>query len=257
MMTPSPYRTPFFALLSSAFVLAALGGCSIGAPATTEASSTAPTSSTTSQSAAQGAASPTEAASPKEAASSKEAAGAGGDSPGGRLDAATEDLTWANGNRILGDENGGHTPDIASSLTDPTAGWVGDYSRMAADGMMTFSSENTRCKVRTVQVRNQPSELAPGDDRASTLKVLTILFPNKTELIASAKDATLGYSAAGNRDVDMLAVSYTSGDAFGYTVVRTFNKPAVTLKVEALCPTLETLKATLPEMRKNITINAL
>ncbi len=104
-------------------------------------------------------------------------------------------------------------------------------------GVMTFTSENTQCKVRTIQVRNQPSELVPGDDRASTLKVLAILIPpGKTDLAAKAKDATLGYGMAGNREVDMLSLTYTSGDAYGYTAVRTFSKPAVTLKVEALCP---------------------
>ncbi|ASN18720.1 hypothetical protein [Arthrobacter sp. YN] len=242
MNTPNPCRTPLFALLVSTLAIATLGGCSIGAPAANDSSSTPSQSQGQSQS--QSAASPTAEAE------------AGNGSAGGRLDAATEDLSWANGNRIMGDENGGHTPDIASSLTNPNAGWQADYSRMATDGMMTFTSDKTQCKVRTLQVRNQPSELVPGDDRASTLKVLAILIPGKTDLASNVKDATLGYGIAGNRGVDMLSLTYTSGDSYGYTAVRTFSKPAVTLKVEALCPTLETLKSTLPEIHDNISINA-
>ncbi|MGF4044718.1 hypothetical protein ACX800_13810 [Paenarthrobacter nitroguajacolicus] len=228
MKTLNPSRVLFLTLFPSVLAIAVLGGCAVGAPAPADVSATAEASPTASQN----------------------------PSLSGRLDAATEDLSWDNGNRILGDENGGHTPDIASSLTDPAAGWQGDYTRMVTDGVMTFTSENTQCKVRTIQVRNQPSELVPGDDRASTLKVLAILIPGKTDLAAKAKDATLGYGMAGNREVDMLSLTYTSGDAYGYTAVRTFSKPAVTLKVEALCPTLDTLKSTLPEISKSITINA-
>lgn len=244
MNTPSPSRTQFFALFSSILAITALAGCSIGAPAPINTSTPVATNSAGSQS-----------PDPSAASASREAK-TDSNTATGRLDPATEDLSWTNGNRIIGDENGGHTPDIASSLTDPAAGWEADYSRMATDGMMTFSSGNTRCKVRTVQARNNPAELVAGDDKASTQEILAILFPGKTDLMANAKDATLGYGIGGSHEVDMLAVTYTSGDAYGYTAVRTFNKPAVTVRVEALCPTLDTLKATLPEISKSISINA-
>ncbi|MBT2585016.1 hypothetical protein [Arthrobacter sp. ISL-95] len=247
MKTLSPSRKLSFTLFTSVLAIVALGGCAAGAPAPADVPATAEASSTLSQN-------PSFSGS---AASPTAEAIVGNDQAGGRLDPATENLSWDNGNRILGDENGGHTPDIGSSLTDPTAGWKGDYSRMATDGIMTFTSENTQCKVRTIQVRNQPSELVPGDDRASTLKVLAILIPGQTDLAAKVKDTTLGYGMAGNPEVDMLSLTYTSGDSYGYTAARTFSKPAVTLKVEALCPSLETLKVTLPEIRKNVTINAL
>lgn len=246
MKTPSASSKLLFILFPSLLATAALGGCATGAPAPADP---AVASSTPSQSPSPSAI----AASPTVRAGS----GNSNSNAAGRLDPATENLSWDNGNRIEGDENGGHTPDIASSLTDPSAGWQGDYSRMATEGVMTFSSENTHCKVRTVQVRNQPSEIVPGDDRASTLKVLSILFPGKTDIVANAKDATLGYGVGGTHDVDMLSVAYTAGDNYGYAAVRTFNKPAVTLKVEALCPSLDTLKSTLPEISKGITINAL
>lgn len=229
------FRRPLIAATTSILVITALGGCATGATAPAENPSTAATSST-----------------PSPQAEST----AGTASAEGKLDPATESLTWENGNRILGDESGGHTPDIASSLTDPNAGWQADYSRMATDGMMTFSSDTTQCKVRTIQVRNQPSELVAGDDHASTLKVLAILIPGKPDLAANVKETTLGYGMAGNRGVDMLSLTYTSGDSYGYTAVRTFSKPAVTVKVEALCPNVETLKTTIAEMRNNISINA-
>ncbi|MCT9870522.1 hypothetical protein [Paenarthrobacter aurescens] len=243
MQTRSSYRKPLVAVAASILITTALGSCAAGAPAPAD---TPGTSSTPSQSPDRS----------DTAASPQTEPPAGNSGPEGRLDPATEYLTWDNGNRILGDENGGHTPDIASSLTNPNAGWQADYSRMATDGMMTFTSDNTQCKVRTLQVRNQPSELVPGDDRASTLKVLAILIPGKKDLAANVKDASLGYGMAGNRGVDMLSLTYTSGDSYGYTAVRTFSKPAVTLKVEALCPTIETLKSTLPEIHNNISINA-
>ncbi|SEJ80489.1 hypothetical protein SAMN04487917_11461 [Arthrobacter sp. yr096] len=225
---------PLVAAAASILVITALGGCATGAAVPAKNPGTAATSSTP----------------PPQAESTAGTAGAGG------LDPATESLTWENGNRILGDENGGHTPDIASSLTDPSAVWQADYSRMATDGMMTFSSDTTQCKVRTIQVRNQPSELVAGDDHASTLKVLAILIPGKPDLAANVKETTLGYGMAGNRGVDMLSLTYPSGDSYGYTAVRTFSKPAVTVKVEALCPNVETLKTTIAEMRHNISINA-
>ncbi|UKA50446.1 hypothetical protein LFT48_02575 [Arthrobacter sp. FW305-123] len=240
------FRGPLISAAASILVISALGGCAAGTAAPAENSGTASASSTESPSPD----SSGTAASPQ----AESTAGATGD--GGKLDPATESLTWENGNRILGDENGGHTPDIASSLTDPKAGWQADYSRMATDGMMTFSSDTTQCKVRTIQVRNQPSELVAGDDHASTLKVLAILIPGKPDLAANVRETTLGYGMAGNRGVDMLSLTYTSGDSYGYTAVRTFSKPAVTVKVEALCPNVETLKATIAEMRNNISINA-
>ncbi|WP_416403488.1 hypothetical protein [Arthrobacter sp. LFS091] len=249
MKTRSSSRKTLVAVAAAILVTTALGSCASAAPTPTEA---AAPSSMPSQSPDRS----DTAASPQAEATAGDSGSGLGSGSGGKLDPATENLTWDNGNRILGDENGGHTPDIASSLTDPSAGWQADYSRMATDGMMTFTSDNTRCKVRTLQVRNQPSELVPGDDRASTLKVLAILIPGKKDLAANVKDASLGYGMAGNRGVDMLSLTYTSGDSYGYTAVRTFSKPAVTVKVEALCPTLETLKSTLPEISNNISINA-
>ncbi|MDR6986666.1 hypothetical protein J2Y66_001136 [Paenarthrobacter nitroguajacolicus] len=239
-------RKPLLAVAASILVISTLGGCSAGTAAPAENPGTAAARSTP----------PSSTERSGTATSPQAESTAGNSSAEGKLDPATESLTWENGKRILGDENGGHTPDIASSLTDPNAGWQADYSRMATDGMMTFTSDSTQCKVRTIQVRNQPSELVPGDDRESTLKVLAILIPGKPDLAANVKDATLGYGMAGNRGVDMLSLTYTSGDSYGYTAVRTFSKPAVTVKVEALCPTVETLKTTLDEIGNNISINA-
>ena len=217
MKTPSPFRRPFAALLPAVIATAALGGCAVGAPAPV---------------------------SPSGAAAS-------------RLDPTTENLSWDNGNRILGDENGGHTPDVGTSLGDPTSGWQTDNSSVATDGVTTFTAQKTQCKVRTTQMRNQPSELVAGDDRASTLKVLSILAPGEKNLVASAKDTTLGYGAAGIHDVAMLSVSFQSGSTYDFTAIRTFNKPAVTIEVEAICPTLDTLKSTWSEIHKSTTINAL
>ncbi|MGA8787684.1 MAG: hypothetical protein WB535_01920, partial [Paenarthrobacter sp.] len=109
MTTPSPSRTQFFVLLSSILAITALGGCSIGAPAPINTSTPTATSSTGLQSP------------DRSAASASGEAKTDSDTADGMLDAATEDLSWTNGNRIIGDENGGHTPDIASSLTDPAA----------------------------------------------------------------------------------------------------------------------------------------
>jgi|GEM_PF-3873538 len=231
MKTATPPRKLIVALIPAILAMSTLGGCASGNPAPAgDPGTTAPSPST----------------SPKPERSAT----------GEILDPTTESLTWENGNRILGDENDGHTPDIASSLTDPSSGWQADYSRMATDGIMTFTSDKSRCQVRTIQVRNQPSELVPGDDRESTLKVLAILIPGKPDLAEKVQAASLGYGMAGNRGVDMLSLTYTSGESYGYTALRTFSKPAVSLKVEALCPTLDTLKATLPEIRNNISINA-
>ncbi|GAA4051932.1 hypothetical protein GCM10023063_45120 [Arthrobacter methylotrophus] len=203
--------------MSAVIVAAALGGCASGAPAPVSPSGPAAS----------------------------------------RLDPSTEDLSWDNGNRILGDENGGHTPDIGTSLGDPTSGWQTDNSTVAPDGVTTFTSQNTQCKVRTTQMRNQPSELVAGDDRESTLKVLSILAPGEKDLVASAKDTTLSYGASGIRDVAMLSVSFQSGNTYDFTAIRTFSKPAVTIEVEAICPTLDTLKSTWSAIHKSITINAL
>jgi hypothetical protein len=217
MKTPSPFRRPLATLLPALIATAALGGCAIGTPTP--------------------------------------------DNPSGpavsRLDQSTENLSWDNGNRILGDENGGHTPDISSAFADPTSGWQADKTGIATDGVMTFTSQNTQCKVRTTQMRNQPSELVAGDDKASTLKVLSILAAGEKDLVASAKDTTLSYGVAGIRDVAMLSVSFQSGNSYDFTAIRTFSKPAVTIEVEAICPTLDTLKSAWSEVHKGITINAL
>jgi hypothetical protein len=224
MKTLSPFRRPFARLLPVVIATAALGGCAAGAATPASPSGVAP--------------------SPSGPAVS-------------RLDPNTEDLSWDNGNRILGDENGGHTPDIGTTLGDPTSGWQTDNSSAAPDGVTTFTSQKTQCKVRMTQMRNQPSELVPGDDRASTLKVLSILAPGQKDLVASAKDTTLSYGASASRNAAMLSVSFQSGSTYDFTAIRTFNKPAVTVEVEAICPSLDTLKSTWSEIHKSTTINAL
>lgn len=230
MKTPSPFRRPFAALLPVVIATVALGGCATGSATPAGPSGTA--------------------ASPSGAAASPSGPAAS------RLDPSTEDLSWDNGNRILGDENGGHTPDIGTTLGDPTSGWQTDNSSVATDGVTTFASQKTQCKVRMTQLRNQPSELVAGDDRASTLKVLSILAPGQKDLVASAKDTTLSYGASGIRNAAMLSVSFQSGNTYDFTAIRTFSKPGVTIEVEAICPTLDTLKSTWSEIHKSITINA-
>ena len=239
VLKPGTVKNTVRVVSAAALLTLALTGCSIQVPIPEGASSPAPSAGSGT----------TEAPNPESTAVPTRPA------VGGKLNAANDNLSWANGQKLLGDEHGGYTPDFSNKMADPESGWVMDASRIS-EGAMVFTSKTTKCVVRTYQNRLAPTAVVQGDDRTTSANVLALIFHDDLASVQkNSVDITLGYGSSDRHSVTLLATTTVNRNGYFFAASRAFSKLGVVLVVDSVCPTAETRGKTMDAIRESITIN--
>lgn len=185
---------------------------------------------------------------------------AGSSAASGRNDptnAAFANLTWANGEKVIGAGDDAPVWNISIQGVD---GW-GEHGSDLANGVFAYSQENGgSCAIEARQLRDS-TYIVPGDDRASTLRIFTDLIyagndPSSVE--STVKEFHMPYTlmqagkATGNAYfsgpyADFLADGgSTDKGTYIAQIARLFNKPGVLLTLQLQCDTQKEVADELP-----------
>ena len=155
-------------------------------------------------------------------------------------------LSFAQGNELSNDVDA--APVFLNGFADADSGWTEQDGTNADEGIWYYATDDGTCSVNLAQVvaDDDSFELVAGDDRTSSVNVLSWFYRDNedlaTQIADAATDATLPFGtdwALDEPGTDFMGVSaQTDAGAFA-TYARAFGVPKVALVVELTCDTSE------------------
>jgi hypothetical protein len=160
-------------------------------------------------------------------------------------------LSFAQGNDLAADVD--TAPAFINGFADTDSGWAEADGTDASQGRWNYTSSDGLCSASLSQVvaDDDSFEFVEGDDRTSSINVLSWFYRDNADLAAqiadAATDATLPYGTdweVGDAGTDFMGVSAQApeGGAFA-TYARAFGVPQVALVVELTCDTADAFAA--------------